>query len=288
MLKVLQSILKFILISNVFISVAAAALCMEIQYLSTGTIDLSWDYSAFIFFGTLSLYNAHRYISFNRSRLIGNTDRFKIVAELGVWVPVLVIVSVLSALLYGYPYVTDFKIPLVIATGISVLYVAPVIIGKRLRDFGWIKLPALALTFTILTAWVPAEIFELPNDLKYIICLQRFLLIFAITIPFEIRDEILDQQAGVQTIVHFLGRQNSKRVSIFLLLISMLLSTQLMDLGFYDIQTLLASITVTVLAGVLIIKIPSGEDVFYYLGGLDGILLFHFLAIIASHVELPY
>ncbi len=86
------------------ISVAAAALCMEIQYLSTGTIDLSWDYSAFIFFGTLSLYNAHRYISFNRSRLIGNTDRFKIVAELGVWVPVLVIVSVLSALLYGYPY----------------------------------------------------------------------------------------------------------------------------------------------------------------------------------------
>jgi hypothetical protein len=105
----------------------------------------------------------------------------------------------------------------------TVFYVIPLFKIKGI-SFSFRYFPAIKI-FSIAFAWAGISVFfplyeaELKfNSLIYIEFIKRLLILIAITIPFDIRDETSDVQT-LKTIPQLIGVKNSKRVGTFLLIL---------------------------------------------------------------------
>ena len=102
------------------------------------------------------------------------------------------------------------------AVGLSLLYVFPIVNKKKLREFGIWKIFMIATVWAVVTVILPAV--SIPNfqfswELSAMI-LERWLFIFALTIPFDIRDGENDRAKGIQTIPLQIGFRHAKGLAI--------------------------------------------------------------------------
>jgi len=182
---------------------------------------------------------------------------------------------------------TSIQIVLILSGVITVLYTLPLIPSKngwkKLRDIGMLKIFLIAIIWTISTAILPIlqsnTSFESPRT--WLIVLEKLLFIFAITLPFDIRDMNYDQSRKLKTIPLLIGIDNTLKLSYvclavlgFIAIINYLLLPN--DPQFFLLIALLISYRST---EILIEQTKVDRPDQFYTGFLDATILLQFVLV---------
>ncbi|WAC41328.1 hypothetical protein [Pedobacter sp. SL55] len=219
MLKKLgTSILDFLLFSNIFIAICAAAQGLVTYHLLNA--KPSAYVLAFLFFSTLLIYNLAVLLSkpkepqkspFKRVRWIFAHHRLTISTTL---------ISVLCLIPLGLLYLSfEAKLLMVFIGLLSVAYNIPFLTlnGKKigLRNIPGIKLFLIAFVWASSCVLLPIVELEslhqiqVPLSETVLLVAKRFLFVCAITVPFDIRDLFQDKLYELKTIPVVLGEKKA-------------------------------------------------------------------------------
>ncbi len=174
---------------------------------------------------------------------------------------------------------------------ITLLYSVPVFKTQksfmRLREIPFLKIFLISFVWSTATTIIPVIHNESSLfNLSVIATLtERFFFIFAITIPFDIRDMESDLQAGLKTIPLKLDKNKSILISYIALLMFFLIS-------FFHYQSeqqweILLAITISFIVTFFILYSKKLRTVqYYHTGILDGtIILQGFLVIVIFYIS---
>jgi 4-hydroxybenzoate polyprenyltransferase len=109
---------------------------------------------------------------------------------------------------------------------------------------------------------------------------ERMLFVFAITIPFDIRDMESDKQAHLKTIPNLMGEKKAIQSAVFALLLFAVIGL------LHYLKTPLAYILLLISAGTTYVFITHEKikkQMYYYYGILDGTIFFQGLMVITSY-----
>lgn len=243
MMKWLKGSLDFILYSNIFIGICAVSLTFASYVSIPSAIDYSFPLLLFIFFTTLVSYGLHSLIkqSFLSDPRLDYINRHR--TFLSIITSLAVIVSLVSVFfleieqvfLAGHLAILSFFY------SIGVRYKGKTFLISKLP---YLKIFLIAYAWTVLTVMLPLWNQVRLNDLV-LLSLERFLLIFALAIPFDIRDANEDIGQGLKTIPGILGVKGA--AYLMLLFLFMLLALQLFFNGiepnFYSLIAVLILVT---------------------------------------------
>lgn len=237
-------------------------------------------YIFFVFFGTMTIYNLHSLYSKKDTALPdmksgGIPARFqKFFLPAGLFT---------TAGLYAI-LTPQNKMILLIPAILAVLYVLPVFHGKRLKDFPYVKIAVIALVWTTVTFGVP--VWHIPrwwSEQAYsMLFLDRFVFIFALAIPFDIRDIRFDTGQNLRTLPNTIGVPFSRILALFLLGIGILLFTGAIGQVFPRPHLAVWVAGVYAVLAYLIFRVRQDHSDFYYIVLLDGILFLYGITVILA------
>ena len=192
----LKRIGEFLLYSNIFIALCALAFSLQTAFFLNQDFKYQPIYP-FIFFGTWLTYALHRLISLRKIKVKLHTDRFLIIEKYKRHIIIYSIIAGLGSLYFFFQLKIELQLYLLLPSFISIAYVLP-IFGQdknRLRDFNFIKIYLIAIiwAFTGVVLPVLGQEVELNNQLL-LLSFSKACFIFAITIPFDIRDLSIDKE----------------------------------------------------------------------------------------------
>lgn len=259
----------------------AAAMTLQTQLVLIG--DSRWTpLVGLVFFSTLFLYAIHRIVGLSKVKDFLDMERFATIAKFKGHIFLYAVVAGIGGLYCFWKIDTLLKILLFVPALISLGYVLP-IFGKnrRLRDFNHIKIFLIAIVWawiTVVMVGVEAQGWQMSLQSKsiWILALERTLFIFAITLPFDIRDLEVDAQNGVRTIPAQIGAKNAKKLAYFLLLVASLLATFLYATAIYSWAIFCATLLSYLLSGCIIAFSDKTEEDYFFTGLVDGTMLLLF------------
>ncbi|MCQ6961459.1 UbiA family prenyltransferase [Mucilaginibacter aquariorum] len=286
MKKLFRSAFDFLLFSNIFMSLCAVAQALVTFRL----IDSKPVYTVIglLFTSTLGIYNFSILLSkpkypekspYRRVRWFFAHYRLMVTFTL---------ISLLSLIPLFFLLSMESRILLVFLSVLSFCYSLPLFtLGDQkfgLRNIPGLKTFLITLVWTLSTVLLPvleAQDLHLTDiamrDVTIMIA-KRFLLIFALAIPFDIRDLFSDRQAGLKTIPVAWGEKNAYLFCQFLLAGYIVLLFLLRNNGFnVDFFALTAT---AILMGWLIFKSKWERDEYYYFFYLDGVLILQYVILI--------
>jgi len=214
----------FIINTNIYISLAAVFLTLATQ-VQLGMKPQFHPYLFIIFFATIFEYNLHRLITIITNPKALEDDKHSWVKKNLKSFYILVAVSIIGFVITAFLAKKIVLITLLPFGIITLFYSLPVFKTKRtifrLREIPCLKIFLIAFVWAATTILLP--ILQLGNSYNrwHIITmmLERFIFVFAITIPFDIRDMKSDEKTGLQTIPLIIGEKKSILVAnIYLLL----------------------------------------------------------------------
>ena len=132
----------------------------------------------------------------------------------------------------------------------------------------------IAIVWGVVTVILPAlEDFYLDNLSVWLMFFERCLFVFAITIPFDIRDLKIDAHTDVKTLPAHFGIRRSKTLAYITLLFVLILAFCSYSLGFYSI-IVLVMLSISVVTSAFLIEYADRVQHDYYFTGLvDGTML---------------
>ena len=207
----LKNIFNYYINSSIHVAIAVCAL-VGVTLLEFDA-SISNDLLGFIFFGTITGYNFVKYSKTIKARF----------GEMYLYLKIVQVFSLL-ALLYFSMQISFYTG--VIASGFALLtffYTIPLLKNKNLRNITGLKLIIVATVWAGVTVLLP--LFDNDIDLDatlWFSFVQRLLFVFALTLPFEIRDLNHDDLA-LGTLPQRVGVFKTKIIGIVLLLISSLM-----------------------------------------------------------------
>lgn len=277
---VIRKLIDLLLYGHFWIAGAALAMCLQTQLLLVGDFYLS-PFSLFVFFGTLFLYAMHRVVGLARVRPFQKSGRYFIIARFKKHILIYALLAGLVALWFylKLPRFLQFQAlwPCLLAAG----YVLPILFGrKRLRDLSYVKIFLIALVWVWLTVYLPAAEYHLRFNIPmYLMCLERFFFVFAITLPFDIRDLKIDAYTKVKTLPARLGLKSTILLATLLLLLSLLFILLNVRLGVYPLPVAGAlGLSLLVSFGLIYYSGRAKSD-YYFTGLLDGTMPLQFLLV---------
>ncbi|MBL7922208.1 MAG: UbiA family prenyltransferase [Bacteroidia bacterium] len=209
-----MKIFNFIINTNIYISLAAVALTLGTQ-VQLGMQPQLHPYLFIIFFATIFEYNLHRLITIITNPASLNNEKHSWVKNNKIAFYVLVSASVVGfsiavALAKKIVLITLFPIGVV-----TLFYSLPVFKTKkiifRLREIPCLKIFLISMVWAATTILLPiiqcGQTFGKWHVINMLI--ERFIFVFAITIPFDIRDMKSDEQTGLQTIPLIIGEKKA-------------------------------------------------------------------------------
>lgn len=205
--------------SNVFIAVSAA-LCTHQTYLLLDVDEWSFALLALVFFSTLLVYNLDRVAEVSAEDVVDATDRHEWIDEHHtlLWrLTVVAVVGIAIAALFVPMIVLLSAVPLgVVALGYSLPVFGSRDGARRLKEVAGLKMVLIVVVWAGATAVLPAlESLETPfrPDVAGIVA-ERALFIFAITLPFDVRDLERDRAGDVRTIPMTIGVEWTRRLAL--------------------------------------------------------------------------
>ena len=205
--------------SQLIVSLAAAALFAMTQM---ELIDsCNWYFVFLMFFSTWFMYMAHRFIGLLMNPALEKAERFGFLKTYSGFILSLATVFGIGLLYIVSQIWKELEWgKLIIPVLVVLSYSLPIFRRKRLRDLPYIKLFAIGLIWSFLTVAMTFKGYPTGLvNLATFLMLERILFIIAITIPFDIRDEQVDREANVSTLVTWLGEKKSKIIALILLAI---------------------------------------------------------------------
>lgn len=274
--------------------VAAGLLCIS-DLLLHNAIPVA--YYALVFFASIFLYSLQRVVIFfrketwesttirhawllrNKQLLLGQTA-----------------LTGLAAAIISLSFFKFFQLLLLVfpALAVSLAYALPLfpVKGKwiRLRDFPFVKIFLIALVWVYLTVFIPLLFSAIPAEAMLdvlpfdMLCwgFESFLLIIALTIPFDIRD--LPYEAGkVKTIPGLLGWKNARLLAVLLLfaafsfrMLGNATESHFLNPGFF------AALLWYGCAATLLLKTNPARGEYFYSFGMDGLFVLYALLLLAA------
>ncbi|MFI5158992.1 MAG: hypothetical protein ACHQF4_09000 [Sphingobacteriales bacterium] len=286
MKKILQSIVDFLLFSNVFM-----ALCAVAQGLVTFYLIDSKPIPAvlvLLFTSTLGIYNF--------SILIGKPNQIdKTATAREKWyfthshlMVTLAIVPILSLVPLFFLITMESKILLTFLAVISFCYSLPLFtLGDKkfgLRNIPGLKQFLITLVWTMSSVLLPvmeslhAHLTTISLRDITILLAKRFLFIGALTMPFDIRDIFHDYNLGLKTIPVIYGEKKAYLFCQVVLIGYVILLFLFRNNGF---NNEFFALTITaILAGWLIFHSTIEKNDYYYFFWVDGILILQYLLLL--------
>jgi 4-hydroxybenzoate polyprenyltransferase len=285
LIKPIKAFIDLVLYSNLWIALSALAMSAQTQLLLLGRILLT-PLLGFVFFATLFLYALHRIIGLQRAVPFQQSGRYFVIRKFKIHIT---IYAVLSGLLTTYFFfLMPFWLQLAcLAPSLLALgYVAPLFGGtRRLRDFHYVKIFMIAIAWSWITVWLPASELHLSGQLPvWIMAFERALFIFAITIPFDIRDLEVDAFNKVKTLPAVLGIRNARWLAQAALLLSLSLVALNTFTSAYSLYTGFALSVSIFLAGLLVYFSGRIKHDYYYTGLVDGSMFFQAAGVITTQL----
>jgi 4-hydroxybenzoate polyprenyltransferase len=285
--KLLRPVLDFILFSNVFMALCAVAQALVTLHL----ISAKPNYAVLglLFTATLAEYNFSILFTrprqpqkspYRRVRWFFSHHRLMVtftIVSILLLIPLLMLISIESRLLLIFLGVLCLGYSLPLFT-----------IGDHkfsLRHVPGLKPFLITLVWTMSCVLLPVleaqDLHQTSISMRdtTILVAKRFLLIGALTIPFDIRDLFHDQQTGLKTIPVAWGEKNAYLFCQALLAGYMILLFMFRGNGF-NVDFWALGLTV-VLMGWLIFRSKWEKNEYYYFFYMDGVLILQYVIIVA-------
>lgn len=259
-------------------------MCMETNILLHLPLN-HLSFYLFVFGATLVQYNLHYFFKTtavtNSKRLawsLNNQDVHKFLIACGL---ILIVYSLFSFQLRHF-------IILLILGALAFLYSFPFLPftnRKRIKDFGLFKIITLALLWTLVTVWFPADQTNLSGLSFQLIFIRRFIFIFILCLLFDIRDTEIDRKQNIATLAVKIGIKRSYILCYLLLLLFAVLSViQFIYLpDWVELSAMMLSAAATI--ATIEFSKKNNSDV-VYLACIDGMMLIQaVLVIFASLIQ---
>lgn len=208
-MKILHQVFRFYVNSSIHVAIAVVSLGIVTAF--SLNISLDKNLLAVLFFGTITGYNFVKYAGVAGLHHLSLTPGLKVIQ----------VFSFLSAIALA---IALFKLPLVVllwggAFGVlTSLYALPFISRQRnLRNLKGVKIFVIAVVWTGVTVVLP--VINKGDGFTwdvFVMIVQRFLFVIAITIPFEIRDLKYDA-ISLGTLPQMIGVRPAKYVGVIFL-----------------------------------------------------------------------
>ncbi len=269
----MQSLISFCIKSNIWVAVCILGLVFSTEILLNVT---NYKISLFVFFSTIFVYNFQRIVRTKTDYKL--TYKFFLENNKNA-IYILMSLAVIVNIYLFYSFKLSTQVMIFLIGVLSFFY-----------PYGLRKIP-FAKIFIISFAWAVSAmlLIVLENNipisesviLKFI---SLFLFVFAITIPFDIRDIDLDLK-NVVTIPLFFGVKRAKRVAFIVLFICGLISFFQYFKMYLSFSSLLALVLLYVFSFVFIQKSDeSNEKMYYSFWGESLSLLSYFLLVISESI----
>jgi len=280
-------LIKILINSNLYISFAAVFLTIETQ-VQLGMKPQWYPYLFIIFFATLFEYNLHRFITVITNKEALNSDKHKWVRENLNGFYLLVFTSLVGFICVAFLAKKEVLITLAPIAILTLFYSIPVFGNKksifRLREIPYLKIFLIAFVWASLTILLPIIQSNITfNRVHMIIMLvERFFFVFAITIPFDIRDIEADKQAGLKTIPILFNENTSNAIANL-----SLFSFFLISFFHYQLQNcwfIIGALSVSTLTTFLFLNENKFRKLtYFYYGILDGTMLLQGLLVLVFY-----
>ncbi len=238
-------------------------------------------FSAFIFLATLFLYAAHRIVGISKLHEYFQLERYSVIATFKTHIQFYAVIGLLGSAICFLYIERSVQLALLIPSIVSLGYVIPFLGNKkRLRDLNHIKIFLVAIVWAWVSVLLPALQYQQPlNSMLLFMAIERAFFIFAITLPFDIRDLKIDQHSNVKTLPAQFGLAKTKYLAYATLLVCVGIAALLLQQHFYTPLVFIALITSYFFAGSLIyLSIPNRHD-YFYSGLMDGTMIVQFLLV---------
>lgn len=268
--KTVEFVLKYIVETNVFISLCAIAF-----YLSGGVLlgiriyEVQPSGILVVFFSTLLVYN----VSQTKFGIV-HFMKFRSTKNIVLYVAVLLSLVTFS---WEIPFVT-----LLYMTHlgiISIIYNSPLLNDFRylpLRSIPLIKIFIIGYIWASMGSFLPGMMGGIPPGLTtWLVFWAQFFFILGITLPFDIRDFYRDYKENLKTIPGIIGIGNTKRLSYCFLVAHFILM-------FYVTEYAWWLLPVVALALWLTKKSSASRADCYYTVYIDALIILQFLAFVLS------
>ncbi len=275
-------LINLILYGHFWIAAAALAMTIQTRLLLTGHFSIG-PLEGFVFCGTLTLYALHRLVALYLFPSDQAQGRYRILSDFRLHILLYAVAAGVFAAWFYFQLPAYLRWLLVAPSAIALAYVVPFLNGRRLRDLPYLKIFLIALAWAWITVAATARecglLWTLPTGLMLV---ERCLFIFAITIPFDIRDLAQDHSTQVATLPGFLGIKLAKKVawwSLFGMLLAVLSNTYIHTYNWPVCSALLISL---LSSGYFIQQSHEQRHDYYFTGLLDGTMIIQLALVTAA------
>lgn len=278
-LKQFQKITRLVVFGNLWVSFGAV--CMYASTVILHHLKLDWRLAACIFMATLFIYNYHRL--FRKKKIYRGviSDRHRWIIAHDKLLQASAILGLILSVYLFLPYINERLILRFLPfASLALFYVVPVWKKEdkwlRIRDIPYVKIFLVASVWTFVTVLLPFLCIDpnwFPDTAVLITAAQRFMFIFAITMPFDIRDLEHDRSVGLTTFAGRLGVEGVKKASGVLLVLVALLAVLGALTSSYTLPCTLALLSSCMLTSWFISGITKDSSEWTYAAFLEGTMV---------------
>ncbi|MAO64628.1 MAG: hypothetical protein CL666_06485 [Balneola sp.] len=210
-MKILRTIFDLYIQSSIHVALAVTSLS-AITVFQYGFVPEP-SLLLFILFGTIVGYNFVKYAG------VSNLHHLQITKNI-MLIRIFSVLCVGGMIYFGRLLPVDVLFTAALFGGLTILYALPLYKSKNLRSLTGAKIYIIALVWMGVAVLVPMEYHNIGLNARAVYqCLEIFLFVIALTLPFEIRDLEYDE-SGLGTIPQKLGIKKTKWLGTGLLLIA--------------------------------------------------------------------
>ena len=263
-------IIRFLVYSNIWVAFCAFALTAATELLFESR---NCNVSQFVFFATICTYNFQRIFRRKKKENLVRKDwlnQYKFFAYF------LILVGGGMSLYFFRHFKFSTQLAIIFSGALSILY------PFLLRKIPFIKIFLISFVWTISTMLLLViENNTLISQDILLHLISRFLFVFAITIPFDIRDLKYDAQ-NLRTIPLFFGVLKSQFIAVFALFFCGIIAVFQHLSNTLVFADLLALISLYFVSSILILKSDEKKDEMYFSFWIESlsVLTYLFLVIV--------
>ena len=251
-MQILKRLLDFYVFSNIHVAFATFSLTkitLLIFDISENTLPL------FVFFATLGSYN---FIRLKRKSEI-QSWLYQWIRTNQKFLFMITVISVIFMIYFGLK-LNMYTVIAIVPLGILTFFYAIPIFGiSSLRAVPGFKLFLIAACWATVTVWLPIINYEIQLTSNIlVIFIQRTLFVAVITMPFDIRDVMYDNES-LKTLPQVFGIDRTKRIGILLLMLFLGLNFMKDDL----LQFLRIEFIITLISFSLLVRAKSSQNKYY-------------------------
>ena len=279
-LSFIHKFTNFVFYSNLWIAIAATcSVWQTLLFIDQRPISISLPLLIFTFSATLFIYAIHRIEGLKKVEAFKTEGRYLVISRFKFHILIYAILGALSTMISFFFLSWTSRLSLFIPATLSLGYVLPALSqNRRFRDIHFVKIFLIVLVWAWVGVILPMIECKIVLDQKIgWMILERMFFIFAITLPFDIRDLDIDQHTNVKTIPSTLGINKSKLLAILSLGLMLACCWMNMLNGWYALNQFSFFGIHAIISGIIIHFVDKKCHDYYFTGLLDGTIVLQFV-----------